>query len=85
MKISILEWSYKNIRGVNNLTVNLEEYEKSPHDVTLIMMPNGYGKTTTQTLLRAIFDGSAHEWDPEKVKEFRPPGSDVDQGEFSTS
>ncbi|GGC97905.1 hypothetical protein [Pontibacillus salipaludis] len=85
MKISIIEWSYSNIRGVNDLKINLEEFEKQPYDVTLIMMPNGYGKTTTQVLLRAIFDGGAKDWSPDYVREFRPPGSEITQGEFSAS
>ena len=49
------------------------------------MMPNGYGKTTTQTLLRAVFDGSAVDWDYDKVTGFKPPNADDILGEFKVT
>ncbi|QLK09341.1 DNA sulfur modification protein DndD (plasmid) [Priestia megaterium] len=82
MNLKILNWSYTNIRGVNNLNISVEKELNIPHKINLIMMPNGYGKTTTQTLLRAIFDGSAVGWDYDKVIGFKPPNSDDLLGEF---
>lgn len=85
MKIGILDWSYKNIRGVNNLSITVEKESNHPHKVSMIMMPNGYGKTTTQILLRAIFDGTATEWDYEKVRGFKPSNTTETMGEFKVS
>lgn len=83
MKVKILGWSYRGIRGVNNLDIDLYKDNKLPYQTTLIMMPNGTGKTTTISLLRAIFDGSAISWNSDKVKEFRPPFH-VAEGSFTT-
>lgn len=85
MKIKILDWSYRNIRGVNNLDVSVEREQNKPYKVSLIMMPNGYGKTTTQTLFRAIFDGSATEWDSDTVLGFKPPETQDLHGEFKAT
>jgi DNA sulfur modification protein DndD len=75
LKIKILNWTYKNIRGVNNLEISVEKGLNQAYPVSLIMMPNGTGKTTTQSLLRAIFDGKAVEWDHDTVLGFKPPAS----------
>lgn len=85
MNLKILNWSYKNIRGVNNLDISVEKELNIPHKINLIMMPNGYGKTTTQTLLRAVFDGSAVDWDYDKVTGFKPPNADDLLGEFKVT
>lgn len=85
MNLRILKWSYKNIRGVNNLSISVEKELNIPYKINLIMMPNGFGKTTTQTLFRAIFDGSAVDWDYDKVTGFKPPNSDDMFGEFKVT
>ncbi|MGX5557880.1 hypothetical protein [Bacillus cereus] len=85
MNLKILNWGYKNIRGVNNLDISVEKELNIPHKINLIMMPNGYGKTTTQTLLRAVFDGSAVDWDYDKVTGFKPPNADDILGEFKVT
>lgn len=85
MNLKILNWTYENIRGVNNLHINIEKEYNKPHKINLIMMPNGYGKTTTQNLLRAIFDGSAINWDYEKVISFKPSDSEKLFGTFSVT
>ncbi|WNR45129.1 hypothetical protein [Paenibacillus roseipurpureus] len=82
MQVKILGWSYKGIRGVNNLDVSLETSQNSPYQTSLIMMPNGTGKTTTITLMRAIFDGTATGWKMKEIKEFRP-NSSVSEGLFT--
>lgn len=82
MNLKILNWKYKNVRGVDNLEISLEKDLNIPHKINLIMMPNGYGKTTTQSLLRAIFDGTAVDWDIDKVIGFKPPNSCELLGEF---
>lgn len=85
MDLKILKWSYINIRGVDSLEISLEKGIYTPHKINLIMMPNGYGKTTTQSLLRAIFDGTAIDWELEKVIGFKPPNSNDFKGEFTVT
>lgn len=85
MDLKILKWDYKNIRGVDNLEISLEKEFDIPHKINLIMMPNGYGKTTTQSLLRAIFDGTAVDWEFDKVNGFKPPNSNELIGEFKVT
>ncbi|PAB61349.1 ATP-binding protein [Anaeromicrobium sediminis] len=83
MKIRILGLKYENIRGVNNLDISLEKNKNKPFIVTLTMMPNGTGKTTTITLLRAVFDGQAKNWDANIIRDFRPADSNAPNGKFS--
>lgn len=84
MQVRILGWSYKGIRGVNNLNISISASSSQPYRTSMIMMPNGTGKTTTITLLRAIFDGTASGWGTAKVREFRPPGG-IAEGSFTTN
>ena len=55
--------------------------------VSLIQMPNGTGKTTTLTLLRAALSGSASDsrWGEEKVKEYQKRDSSSNNGSFRVS
>lgn len=85
MDLKILSWEYKNIRGVDKLSISLEKDLNTAHKINLIMMPNGYGKTTTQTLLRAIFDGKAGDWESDKIVGFKPPHSKECIGEFKVN
>lgn len=81
MKIRILGWEYINIRRINNLSVDLTN-GTTPPKISLIMMPNGTGKTTTISLMRAVLDGTATGWDQDKVREFKPQYGDIKKGEF---
>lgn len=83
MQVKILKWIYTGIRGVNNLEINIQKTERIPYQTSLIMMPNGTGKTTTITLLRSIFDGSAVNWSPDAVKSFDPKIAGVTKGSFN--
>lgn len=82
MKIQILGWEYINIRRINNLSVDLTNGNSIPHQISLIMMPNGTGKTTTINLMRAVLDGSALDWPEDKVREYKPQYGNVSKGEF---
>jgi len=54
MEIKVKGWKYQNIRGgLRDLHIDLDEDPRW----TLIQMPNGTGKTTTMTLLRAALTG----------------------------
>lgn len=83
MRVQILKWIYSGIRGVNNLEIDVIKKGSTPYQSSLIMMPNGTGKTTTITLLRAIFDGKADTWKSERVKEFDPKIIGVSSGKFA--
>lgn len=81
MKIRILGWEYINIRRINNLCIDLTN-GTTLSKISLIMMPNGTGKTTTISLMRAVLDGTATSWPPDKVREFKPQYGDIKKGEF---
>lgn len=76
MKMSILEIEYKNIRKISELKLTFDKKNN------FIMMANGTGKTTTMTLLKGLFDGSAESWPAVKVKSFAPTTVTADEGEF---
>lgn len=81
MEIKIVGWGYENIRRFNTLQIDLMQNNHLPH-ITLVMMRNGTGKTTTITLMRAILSGSATTWTPDIVRGFKPTQSQVSQGKF---
>ncbi|WP_394538808.1 AAA family ATPase [Lysobacter enzymogenes] len=76
MDLRIVGWSYKNIRGMRDVQIQLGDL---PAQWTLIQMPNGTGKTTTLTLMRLALSGEAP--DPQVVRSFRPDDLTV-SGEF---
>lgn len=82
MKIKILGWEYENIRRMGNLEINLEDSNGQVYENTLIMMPNGTGKTTTLKLLRVMLSGRAEEWKEKDVRSFRPNFKTVSEGKF---
>ncbi|WP_163853509.1 coiled-coil domain-containing protein [Paenibacillus elgii] len=85
MDVRVLGWSYKNIRGVINLDVSVEKNLNEPFPVSMLMMQNGTGKTTTINLFRAVFDGQANKWDAATIKGFQPPESNEIEGEFKAT
>ena len=77
MQITVLGWSYKNIRGgLRDVTIDLV---RGNDRWTLIQMPNGTGKTTTMTLLRAAFTGEM--LSPQAVRDLRA-ADDTVEGQF---
>jgi ABC-type branched-subunit amino acid transport system ATPase component len=55
MELRVLGWRYENIRGgLRNVEIDLGA---GASRWTLVQMPNGTGKTTTMSLLRAAFSG----------------------------
>ena len=77
----ILGWKSIGLRCPDH-EINCCDGKGSPFHTTLIQMPNGTGKTTTLTLLRAALSGTAREWGPEQVMEYRKKGSADDAGYF---
>lgn len=82
MKIRVLGWQYENIRRMDCLEVDLTREDETPYPNSLIMMPNGTGKTTTLYLIRAALSGEAIKWKAREVRSFRPPLSETEEGRF---
>lgn len=68
MKIRLLGWESTGLR-CPDVRVVLGT-EKAVPSVSLIQMPNGTGKTTTLSLLRAALTGEARDWDADKIAQF---------------
>lgn len=80
MKIQLLGWESSGLR-CPDFKIDLCFSGRVPR-VALLQMPNGTGKTTTLDCLRASLDGSAAYWTENRVREFRPPGSEETSGSF---
>lgn len=78
----ILGWKAEGLRCPDH-EIDCCDTQGAPAKVTLIQMPNGTGKTTTHTLLRAALSGSAKEWDRSLVKGLRKREDDCDEGLFA--
>ncbi|TFZ03385.1 hypothetical protein [Ramlibacter rhizophilus] len=79
MDIKLEKWACSGFR-CPDMTIDLVAGDHVPR-VALIQMPNGTGKTTTLTLLKATLTGTASEWTPTQLQEIRRAGSSV--GKFS--
>lgn len=76
MELKVTGWKYENIRGgVRNAGISLDDQPRW----TLVQMPNGTGKTTTMTLLRAVMTGA--DLTPDEVAALRADDS-VQDGSF---
>lgn len=82
MKIRIISWKYENIRKMGNTEINLSMKEGGVYPISLIMMPNGTGKTTTITLMRGLLSGKAVQWNEKTVRSFAPLRQTADMGCF---
>lgn len=69
MKIRLLGWESEGLR-CPDVKIDLGSVH-SPPKVALIQMPNGTGKTTTLTLIRAALTGDAANWDAESVLQLK--------------
>ena len=75
MEIKLEKWSSTGFR-CPDMSINLLLDGRTPR-VALIQMPNGTGKTTTLTLLKATLTGSATGWSASELQELRGPQSAV--------
>lgn len=82
MKISILGWEYENIRRMGKLKIDLEDSNGKIYGNTLIMMPNGTGKTTTLKLICAALTGKASEWQEYEIRSYQPKYQPAEKGKF---
>jgi DNA sulfur modification protein DndD len=81
MIIQLAGWSSEGLRSPD-MEVRLEKDGSIPV-VSLLQMPNGTGKTTTLTMLRAAMTGEATNWSQEKIRSMRRPGETTDNGRFA--
>ena len=79
----ILGWKAQGLRCPDH-EISCADSDGQPHPVSLVQMPNGTGKTTTLSLLRAALSGAAVDpgWDRQKVAEFRKRNSESTDGIF---
>ena len=83
----ILGWKAEGLRCPDHEIDCCGDHGK-PAKISLIQMPNGTGKTTTLTLLRAALSGSAAEtvhgkgWSSDRVRELQKRGHIGGQGLF---
>lgn len=82
MKIRIIGWNYEKIRKMGDTEIMLAGEGRDVYPVSMIMMPNGTGKTTTIKLLRGLLSGNAEKWDEKTVKSLKPLREDADRGKF---
>lgn len=83
MKMSILYFEYKNIRKFNYLKIPFIDPNDNIIKNTFLMMGNGTGKTTSMSLIKGLLDGSAANWNGNKVKSFAPINGTEKDGFFS--
>jgi len=77
----LLGWKSQGLRCPDH-EINCADQDGTHYSVCLIQMPNGTGKTTTLALLRAALSGSATNWDPHTISEFRKKDSSDENGYF---
>lgn len=82
MKVRIKGWKYENIRRMKNVSVDLCQKNGSTYKSSLIMMPNGTGKTTTIALIRGLLSGVAEKWTEKEVRTFSPRKISCGKGKF---
>ncbi|MFE3109059.1 hypothetical protein ACFXKJ_19380 [Kitasatospora indigofera] len=81
--LQILGWKADGLRCPDH-EIDLRKPAGDPHRVSLIQMPNGTGKTTTLSLLRAALSGSAATggWDGSEMMKYRKLDGDHSHGYF---
>jgi peptidoglycan hydrolase CwlO-like protein len=82
--LRILGWTAEGLRCPDHEVTCCDAGGK-PYSVSLIQMPNGTGKTTTLSLLRAALSGAGGDgsWDTSRVREYRKKGSRSPTGAFT--
>jgi DNA sulfur modification protein DndD len=74
--LNILGWKAHGLRCPDH-EISCADEKGKPYKVSLIQMPNGTGKTTTLSLLRAALSGAAsvEVWDNAAISEFQKKGA----------
>ena len=76
-KMRILGWRVEGLRCPDH-EIECCNSHGVPVPITLIQMPNGTGKTTTLTLIRAALSGSADKWDQFKIGELKKNSDEIE-------
>lgn len=77
----LLRWKAEGLRCPDH-EIKLLDSDAEPRGVTLIQMPNGTGKTTTLSLLRATLSGDAVDWTNKYLQSFRKQNKSATTGRF---
>lgn len=82
-KMRILGWKAEGLRCPDHEISCVDENDNI-YPISLVQMPNGTGKTTTLSLLRAALSGAADDplWDSKKIEEFKKRHSKKQFGFF---
>lgn len=83
--MQLLGWESEGLRCPDHkidFTVSTD-FSRTIYNISLIQMPNGTGKTTTLSLLRAALSGAAQNWTTSQIREYRKRGGSSDYGKFS--
>ena len=82
-RMRLLGWQATGLRCPDH-KIDCRKIDDGVYPVTLIQMPNGTGKTTTLTLLRAALSGAADQdaWGRSTIRELRKRGTDQAEGLF---
>src|SRR3954463_12416767 len=83
IELRLTGWKAKGLRCPDH-EVSFINGDNTVYPVSLLQMPNGTGKTTTLTLLRACLSGLAEseEWDSQKVRALKKRESNDVNGLF---
>jgi DNA sulfur modification protein DndD len=81
MKIRLLGWDSERLRSPD-MKIRFGTKTSLPR-VTLLQMPNGTGKTTTLSLLKAALVGNAETWPRDRVLEYAPREKVPSDGRFT--
>lgn len=81
--VRITGWKAEGLRCPDH-ELSFVDGDDKVYPISLIQMPNGTGKTTTLSLLRACLSGAAasETWDADKVRSFQKKDSDEGTGTF---
>lgn len=80
MRIELAGWTSEGLRCPDVEIKLMTDDRIAP--VLLIQMPNGTGKTTTLTMIRAAMNGEAQGWTAGKIKSLRRPSESHSEGKF---
>lgn len=80
MRIELAGWNSEGLRCPDVEIKLMADDRIAP--VSLIQMPNGTGKTTTLTMIRAAMSGEAQGWTAGKIKSLRRPSESLSEGRF---
>ena len=79
--LRLLGWKVQGLRCPDH-EIDCCNSSATPARITLIQMPNGTGKTTSLTLLRAALSGAATDWDAQTVRSMSKKGNELGSGIF---